>query len=88
MENNNLNVGDMIYVDAYGPYTYGYSDDLVELKTDKPFRPKLHNFLPNSQYEIIYMDGDIVTLFDNGNNIVDLSTDQLSKEKPFLVEIY
>ena len=75
--------GDLVYVDAYGPYTHKYSSGFGEMQRDKPFRPKVYNFNDNLQYEIIYMEGEVVTLFDNENSIIDLPVQKVGS-KPFI----
>lgn len=83
-ENNSpdLCIGDLVYVDAYGPFTYGFSDGGGEMKSDKPFRPKVYKFTANLQYMVTYVEGDSVTLFDDDNNIVDLNRSRLNKNIP------
>ncbi len=78
-----LKIGDMVYVDTYGPSTHRYSNGSWDVKRDKPFRPKLYDFTSNVKYEIVYIEGSKVTLYDNKNNAIDLSIDRVDKDKPF-----
>jgi hypothetical protein len=78
---NEHNVGDMVYVDAHGPSTYGFSGPDGETRREIPFRPRFYNFEKNNKYEIVSIDGNEVTLFDEQNNPVDLSIDKVFSEK-------
>jgi hypothetical protein len=78
---NEHNVGDMVYVDAYGPSTYGFSEPGGEIRREIPFRPRLYNFEKDTKYEIISINGDQVTLFDEENEPRDFSSDRVFSEK-------
>lgn len=49
--------GDMVYVDPRGPATLAYSSGAGEVRSDKPFKPKVYGeFEPETQYEIVSFD--------------------------------
>lgn len=76
---HNIKMHDMVYVNAYGPSTYGYND----YKSDKPFKPVLYNFNDNTKYEVVYVNGNNIGLFDNGNNYVEVNINNVSNDTPF-----
>lgn len=66
--NNEIKIGDMVYVDHYGSYTLMYNSAVAPAYTGPqrniPFRPLVYNdyygisfkFDPNTQYEVIYIE--------------------------------
>lgn len=78
-----LIIGDMVYVDAYGPTTLGYSNGTIDVKRDKPFKPKLYDFTSDVQYEVIFIEGNDITLFDDENYVIGISKHRVRKDIPF-----
>ncbi len=84
-------VGDMVYVNVYGPKTTRYSSHDISgsytKERDLPFRPPIcfqnhiSNFNTDNKYEIIHMDGYTATLYDEDNNVCDIDVDNLYDEK-------
>lgn len=72
--NNKFNVGDMVYVNPFGPETYGFND----VQSDKSFRPRIYNVDLDTQYQIILVDNNQYGIFDNDNNYIELDDTQIS----------
>jgi len=93
--NNEIKVGDMVYVDHYGPYTLMYSSEAGVVQRNIPFRPLVYNdlygvefkFDPSTQYEVIYIEtpssGRVsqASLYDDNNNLITINCNNLYKEK-------
>lgn len=81
--------GDMVYVDMYGPRTFGFSSSspsgLHIIKNKKlPFRPVIHphyDFNKDTKYEIVNLDGNTATLFDDNNEPFEININHLYDEK-------
>jgi hypothetical protein len=70
--------GDMVYVDNYGPKTLGFSDNGGTRQRDLPFRPQFYGaFDRDTKYEIVHMEGDVATLYDNNNVPTDIGIGNL-----------
>lgn len=81
---NELNVGDMVYVDMYGPRTLGFSSGGSTMRRNMAFRPRMdqhYDFDQNTKYEIVNIEGGMATLFDDNNEPLDVSTNKLHSEK-------
>lgn len=81
-----INIHDMVYVNAYGPSTYGHDG----YKSDKPFKPALRNFDDDTKYEVVYVKHNprggfpvAVGLFDNTNNYIEVNIEDVSLNTPF-----
>ncbi len=81
-----IDIHDMVYVNVYGPSTYGHNG----YKSDKPFRPVLRNFSDDTKYEVVYVvhnpKGGIpvsVGLFDNSNEYQEVDIRDISLDTPF-----
>jgi hypothetical protein len=68
----------MVYVDVFGPKTLRYSDGGMSMERDLPFRPRMYGtFDIKTKYEIIYMEDNIASLYDNNNILCDIRVDHL-----------
>lgn len=80
---SSFNLGDMVYVDSYGPSTYGFSSGANQVKRNKPFKPKMYDFDSETKYEIIHIEKGQYFLYDNRNELIGLPETKLSKDNPF-----
>lgn len=83
------NEGDMVYVDMYGPRTFGFSSSspsgshIIKNK-NLPFRPIIHphyDFNKDIKYEIVNLDGNTAILFDDNNEPFEINANHLYAEK-------
>lgn len=83
VESNKPKVGDMVYIDVYGPYTLSYNDGHNHILRTIPFRPKiiLDSFSSDTKYEIIFIEDNKATIYDDNNNVCNISLDKLFFEK-------
>jgi hypothetical protein len=76
VDTGEFKVGDMVYVDMYSPRTTMYHSGNDVMQRDLPFKVYIgdSNFKKNVKYEIIHIDKESATLYDESDMFeVDLS---------------
>jgi len=73
-----IKIGSSVFVDPDGPATLGYSDSTGETRRDKPFKPKFYKTTKGKKYEVIFVDNNEVTIYNDDGEFETVSVKNVS----------